>query len=60
MKPSSTKLPEVNSVLEALRTGHGSFSRFLKILQDEPFVNGSGPMTSPVPKKEVSVSAGYT
>ena len=52
VKPSSTKLPEVNSVLEALRTGHGSFSRFLKILQDEPFVNGSGPMTSPVPKKE--------
>lgn len=52
MKPSRAKPLEVNSVLEALRTGHGSFSRFLKILQDEPFVNGSGPMTSPVHNKE--------
>ena len=52
VKPSSTKLFEVNSVVEALRTGHGSFSRFLKILQDEPFVKGSGPRTSPVHIKE--------
>ena len=37
VKPSDTKLSETNSVLEALRTGHGSFSRFLKVLQDEPF-----------------------
>ena len=52
VKPSCAKPLEVNSVLEALRTGHGSFSRFLKILQEEPFLHGSGPMTSPVHNKE--------
>ena len=52
VKPSGTKMREVNSVIEALRTGHGSFSRFLKILHDEPFLDGSGPRTSPVMNKE--------
>ena len=55
VKPSGVKPLEVNSVLEALKSGHGSFSRFLKILQAEPFVNGSGPRTSPAAEKEKSV-----
>ena len=55
VKSSGAKPLEVNSVLEALKSGHGSFSRFLKILQTEPFVNGSGPRTSPDTKKEKSL-----
>ena len=40
-KPSGS-----NSLVEALKNGHGSFSRFLKILHGEPFLSGSGPRTS--------------
>ncbi len=40
------KLSGSNSIVEALKSGHGSFSRFLKILHEEPFISGSGPRTS--------------
>ena len=43
-----------NSIVEALERGHGSFSRFLKILHDEPFLQGSGPRTSSDTSKKIN------
>ena len=35
-----------NSIVRLLMSGHGSFSRFLRLLQSKPYVDGSGPRTS--------------
>ena len=43
---AGAKPPVFNSIVEALERGQGSFSRFLKILHEEPFSHGSGPRTS--------------
>lgn len=45
VNPDVAKPASVNSVLEALQGGHGSFSRFLKLLHEKPYNNGSGPRT---------------
>ena len=46
MKHPVTKLiGHSNSILEAFAAGHGSFSRFLKIVHSKPYVYGSGPRT---------------
>lgn len=52
---SSTAKPVGNSVVRALLEGHGSFSRFLKVVQEISF-SGSGPRTPSNNNQEGSVS----
>ena len=45
VQSSATKMAGRNSIAQAFTDGHGSFGRFLKLVQSKPYIDGSGPRT---------------